>query len=612
MWLKRRHEGVFIVLALGVLSFQSLRTAWTKSVTFDEVGNLAAGYSYLKTWDFRLYSVNPPLVKQISALPLLLMDVRLPLDHWSWTEEYKDHTEFGEQLLFHYNRDGHKFVFWGRFMVHLLSLTLGMLVYLFARELFGVPTAMAALGMFVVEPNIIAHSSLATTDLGFTLFLFAAVYLFFRWEKKQTWGRFVLMSVVFGLALSSKLTAWVLVPTFFLIHCLAQDTKFAGQYLGMAAVVERVRNLIHAAMQSLGLVFLAIVIALTVVFADYGFEVTPAIKDRDDRPKLEAKLDQWGIRSENFRERILSVAEHTMIPARPYFSSLALMAGMTPRLQNDGSNMGYRKYLMGKRSSNGFWYFPFVAVLLKLTIPMIILIFGAISMVRYLPRTKWSYLVLPIAMLLLISLKKHSFAFRYINLPALPFMIVLASSFMVRVFWQRRWMRLVSVFLLFWMIVSAARIHPHYLAYFNEIAGGAENGYKYMVNSNLDWGQDLKLLKRYLRKNGIERIYLSYFGPVDPAYYGIEYKPLLGVSSATFRSHHVEAGLPPTGPVSGWIAISATCLQNIEGFYPDASYDWLRKYEPVARIGYSIFIYYVPEVDAVSVVRTAGKQRGGV
>jgi hypothetical protein len=136
-----------------------------------------------------------------------------------------------------------------------------------------------------------------------------------------------------------------------------------------------------------------------------------------------------------------------------------------------------------------------------------------------------------------------------------------------------------------WYVVASLFIAPHYLSYFNEIIGGPDKGYKYLVDSNLDWGQDLKGLKKYMDDHAIKRISLSYFGIDSPKRYGIEYDWL--------PSHHLYNPRPENEkkfPVNRFLAISAT---NLQGVYlePKDMYKWLREYEPVAKIGYSIFIY---------------------
>jgi len=140
-----------------------------------------------------------------------------------------------------------------------------------------------------------------------------------------------------------------------------------------------------------------------------------------------------------------------------------------------------------------------------------------------------------------------------------------------------------------WQLMTAIRIYPHHLAYFNELVGGPENGYKYLVDSNLDWGQDLKGLKAYLEANGIDQIKLSYFGTADPAYYGISYTCLPSFGILRELKCPVE---PDFENKSGVFVVSAT---NLQGVYLDNphTFDWLKEREPEAVIGHSIFVYRV-------------------
>src|SRR5262249_49882134 len=147
---------------------------------------------------------------------------------------------------------------------------------------------------------------------------------------------------------------------------------------------------------------------------------------------------------------------------------------------------------------------------------------------------------------------------------------------------QSRAARAVVAVLAVWLAAGTAHIHPHYLAYFNGLAGGPSNGYKILVDSNLDWGQDLKGLKKYVEKTRMEPVYLNYFGTADPCYYGLRFFDLPRVFPRPLSCPQEPPRSPP-----GFIAISATDLVSTYLRYLH-SYDWLMRYRPVARIGYSI------------------------
>ncbi len=185
------------------------------------------------------------------------------------------------------------------------------------------------------------------------------------------------------------------------------------------------------------------------------------------------------------------------------------------------------------------------------------------------------------------SLNRSAIGLRYV-LPIYPFLFVFASG-ATRLFTSFKPKKL-SVALLaglvIWYVGDSCRIHPHYLAYFNELAGGPDNGYNCLVDSNLDWGQDLKGLHAYMREHGISRISLSYFGSDAPERYGIVYDWLPGTKFSK------SAPQIPNAPPAEWIAISAT---NLQGVYlqDKAMYQWFRKQKPTAKIGYSIFVYHM-------------------
>ncbi len=144
------------------------------------------------------------------------------------------------------------------------------------------------------------------------------------------------------------------------------------------------------------------------------------------------------------------------------------------------------------------------------------------------------------------------------------------------------------IWLVLWQAYSVVSVYPHFLAYFNETVGGPSEGHKYVVDSNLDWGQDLKRLKQWTEKENIDRIYVNYFGGSDVEYHlKDKYKPWNGTSD------------PEEFPKGNYLAVSATLLQGGRGEpapsfkSPTGYYDWLDREALVKRIGYSIFVYYI-------------------
>jgi hypothetical protein len=142
----------------------------------------------------------------------------------------------------------------------------------------------------------------------------------------------------------------------------------------------------------------------------------------------------------------------------------------------------------------------------------------------------------------------------------------------------------VATLLLVWNVAGTLAVSPRYLQYFNEAAGGPERGHRVLVDSNIDWGQDLLRLRDYMQENHVDSVALAYFGRVDPAVYGIRYTPLdRGVS----RGKAVVSASFLMGRPYFWI------LGGRQRWVPARTYEWLQGYKPVARAG-SMFVFDLP------------------
>jgi hypothetical protein len=144
------------------------------------------------------------------------------------------------------------------------------------------------------------------------------------------------------------------------------------------------------------------------------------------------------------------------------------------------------------------------------------------------------------------------------------------------------------------LLISTLAIHPHYLSYFNRAAGGPENGRNILVDSNIDWGQDLLRLRQWMADNGVEQVKLGWFGTADPAYYGINYQPMPGLGRQEFNSLWYPPPFNPENPEPGVYAISVSSWWESH-WDTKITYPWFRARPPDDRVGYSILIYKVDE-----------------
>ncbi|MBI5631018.1 MAG: glycosyltransferase family 39 protein [Elusimicrobia bacterium] len=245
---------------------------------------------------------------------------------------------------------------------------------------------------------------------------------------------------------------------------------------------------------------------------------------------------------------------------------------------------GRATFLSGDYSTSGFWlYFP-AAFLWKTPLPL--LIFSSAGLVASLKRRRGGelWLLLPPAVFFTAAtISRTQIGYRHI-LPLYPFMIVLGARGAFWAWSRPYWPRALAGLAAFWLAASVFKAHPDHLAYFNELVPPGQ-GYRYLVDSNLDWGQGLKGLAREIARRGSPPIVLSYFGTADPSYYGLRYVPLGCVSPVERRE-----GLAPSSPQPDLLAVSATNLQGLY-FVDREGFSWLKSRTPVFAAGNSIFLY---------------------
>jgi 4-amino-4-deoxy-L-arabinose transferase-like glycosyltransferase len=232
------------------------------------------------------------------------------------------------------------------------------------------------------------------------------------------------------------------------------------------------------------------------------------------------------------------------------------------------------------QSRQGWWYyFPVVfAVKTPLAVLSLLALAAVVGLrpknLRKIP-FHWVVLLLPPLVYFALCMRSHiNLGLRHL-LPVYPFLYVAIAAVLMR---AARPVRVLSLVLMLGLAVESLAIYPHYLAFFNAAAGGPDNGPRYLVDSNLDWGQDLKNLKIYLDSHHIDKLCISYFGRSSMEYYKFEYMDLPKTGQTQARAEADCVG-----------AISATALQDV--YIGSGSYSWLRERKPMAKIGYSIYLY---------------------
>ena len=575
-------QTFLVVAALSIFTGLAVSSLRLDSVTFDEGLHLPVGYTFLRFGDYRFDPDNPPLARMLAATPLQFMDVRVDRDDSTYRQVQV--WRFGHRFLYEWN-DADRLLLRGRLVIVALGAILALLVYLWTRTLAGVPAAAAALFLCVLNPEILAHGRLVTTDLCVTFFFFATVAAFERLTAKVTWQRLLLTGACLGCALASKFSAVMLLPALGLLALvvvlgpapleMALDRR-AGMGGGAGApssIATRRGRLVALTALLAGIGG----IAWIVIWAVYRFRYAPSAEPGTDTLAWDALGAHGGILGRLVR----AASDAHLLPESYLYGFLDMMR----------RGQGHPSFLMGKVSQEGSWGYFVVTFLLKTPIPFILLLIGgAVTTLRSGPRALRvnSFLWLP-PIAYGVAAMGHGLNIGHRHLlPAMPFLLVIAGRATAGL-WERpgrhAW-KPVVLLLAGWYALSTARIHPHYLAYFNGIAGGPANGYRYLVDSNLDWGQDLKRLKTFVEENGVGKILLSYLGSADPRYYGIPCDLLPG------RMIPIPPDLTLVVRPGDLVAVSVTNLQGV--YLPPPVrrlMEKLKSLTPVASIGYSMRVY---------------------
>lgn len=558
-----------------------------ESPTADEPHNLISGYLYLTRGDFSAGSAHPPLAKDLSALPLLAFHPRVP--SLPPGEPFGVNLQDG-RIFLEANPSG-RMLFAARAAMTLFPLVLGLLVFAAAKEMFGTAPALVALTLTAFEPNLLAHGPLATNDAAVATCLFAAVYAYWRYTVNPSAGRLILAGFAGGLTLAGKHSGLLLFPILILLGLVDSLMPAAIAQVGSAPEPEpksvqpgppapaqivptsrsRIRRaLLHA--MALGAVA---ALSIAVLWGFYAFRFAP--RSGYPPPDLMPLLD--AVSSRNKAEAVAMAARFHLLP-EGYLAGLAHFFNADTR----------PTYLFGTRYVHGVWFYFPTALAIKCTLGFLALLaltpFGLRQMRESRREVLW--MLIPAVVFLAASMTSNlNIGVRYI-LSILPFLTVLmAASAWVLARKHRVWAAIVGSLVLL-HAASSVRAFPDYLAYSNEIWGGPCKTYRFLTDSNVDWGQNLPAVKQYLRSHAPAPCWFAYFGTVDPAAYDIPCN-LLTVSSTVVWGRTLDE-TPPV--INGTVLVSATEMSG-QAWGPGElnPYEQFRSLKPVDCIGGSILVY---------------------
>lgn len=569
---RRRWVPVAVGALLTVLFLQLVFSVRRNSITWDEDDHIYAGYMMWKHADFGLNPEHPPLVKLVAAIPLLNMSLKMPALQ---DRSFKQEAFLGGKDFF-FKNDANSMLFRARMAASLFTLLLALLVFLATKEMFGTGAAFIALGLLVFDPNLLAHGAVVGTDAGLSCFLFASVYAFYRYVKAPSAKRLVMVGLAAGLALACKHTGILVFPILLL---LAIFELLWGGDTSTSPKQSRLSHLKRAWRLVVALVVIS-AMAVTILWAAYGFRYAARGEGRQLNPPL-AEYVQNLSRPREVR-LLQAVARFHLLP-ESYIYGLADV-----RIMSDF----YTSFLLGTIYPHGVWFYFPVAFSIKSSLSFLILLALAIYTIAAGRFTAWreiAFLTIPPIFYLIIAMSSGmNIGVRHI-LPLYLFLSVLiGGAAWTLIQKNRRWAFVIAALLIF-QAMSTVRSYPAYLAYSNELWGGPAQTYKLLSDSNSDWGQQLKDVKRYLDRHSIKDCWFIYFaeGVVDASYYGIPCKPL-PTADSLWVNEPIDA--PPV--IDGPVLVSAGDLSGFEfGPGPLNPYEQFKTLRPKAVIDYGVFVY---------------------
>ncbi len=593
---------LLLVVHVGLLAYGAL----IHSPTFNEIGHLPAGISHWQFNRYDLYRVNPPLVRMVAAAPVLAMN---PNTDWS---SYGTHSTQQSQLnvgidFVKANGDRSFLLYSVGRMACIPFSCLGLGVcFLWAKNLYGSQSGVLSAALWCFSPLIVGHGSLMMPDVPAASCGVLSAYLFWCWNRQPAWSCAIQCGIALGLALLTKTTLLILLPLFILIWGLTIDRHS-----------DRPRSPLLRQFAMLATMF---AISFAIVNIGYSFQGS-------FQPLGSYHFISRALAGQDVKEMDLSAAKNrfsgTVLGRIPVPLPADFVLGIDQ--QKADFDLGYPCYLRGQWQHGGWWYFYLYGLAVKAPIGTLLLLLLPLILGRFAGHYRTSFkaavhlLVPPLAILLLASSQTSlTVHLRYI-IPAIPFAFIWASR-VARCFTTgHRFVSVVVATSITWTMTSSLLCYPHSIAYFNEFIGGPKRGHYHLLDSNIAWGQDILLLRKWVARHPEARpLHVATFGWIDPAVAGIDYiLPPVGPVVDVPQAPNPKGGTPSvsdSGPQPGWFVIDVNHLHGSPYWAADGHGGWVSpsmlgggyryfsQFEPVDRIGYSLLIYHL-KIDTVNIVR---------
>ncbi|MDP3792491.1 MAG: glycosyltransferase family 39 protein [bacterium] len=593
--MKYKITAVLIVISALILAVTSV---WDDSPIVDEIPHIGAGYSYIAKGDHRLNPEHPPLAKDFAGISLRILGIKgqPAFDSKFWQEDINGQWEFGRKLIFNSDNDVDRLVRYAKLPQLIFFILSGIIIFIWARKLYGNKAALIALFLFSFSPTILAHSRFVTTDMPALFGILLGTYFFLKYLEKPTKNNLWLAGIAFGVAQLTKYSVFLLIPFFIVLAVI---------YAFLNSPKSKILTTYYFLLSTF---FIIAIGFLLVVWPVYYFHTWNYPPERQ-RADTEYLLGSYGNRL--IPDRVIELSDKPVIRGLAEYATGLLM--VTQR-----SIGGNTTYFMGE-VRNWAWpqYFPMVYFLKEPLSFWFLLIITFLFLGAKTKFSTFSYQLsklkdwaknhfTELAMLLWLAFYWYTSIRSNLNigvrhlLPVYGFTFILLSGQLVKIgksITSKKFLTTYCILLatLFgWYLYENLNVYPYYLTYFNQVAGGPSGGYRYVVDSNLDWGQDVKRLAKWVENppagGNIQKISLDYFGWADQNYY-LKNK-LVWITAGKYKNTREFLADNTEG---GYIAVSASFYMGSREKI-ETSYAWLDNYKPVTVIGNSIFVWYISPI----------------
>ena len=596
-----KRLSTLVVLVALILAVTSL---WNDSFIVDEIPHVGAGYSYITRGDMRLNPEHPPLAKDIAGLALSLLPInQAAFSTQYWTSDINGQWNFGRTLIFNQTNNVDLVTRTAKTVMLLFFLLSVLLIYQWTNEKYGAKAAFIATLLFSFSPTVMAHSRFVTTDMPALFGVLLGAYFFIKFLEKPVHGRFWFAVLAFGVAQLTKFSAVLLAPLFILMTIV-----------WIAANFKSLRSAATLFIRSILLMATGIILVVWPVYALHTMNYPP------EKQKTDTTYNLGSYGNRLVADPVVWASDKPVIRPLAYYATGILMVnqrsigGNTTFFLGEVRNFAWKKYfpiVYAIKEPLSFWLLTIVVLLylaikIKFSIPVDKRLRK--SFIHSLQNWTKTYFVefsmlLWIAMYWYLSIKANlNIGVRHL-LPTYGFVFILLAGQLVRIAYRIKNKELGirnkfnktiihnSIFiiplLLGWYIYENISVYPYYLTYFNQVAGGSKGGHQYVVDSNLDWGQDLRRLSTWVEENNVNKISLDYFGWADQTYY--LKNRLVWIRAGRYTSVKDFLAENPDG---GYIAVSASFFMGSRE-KPETSYAWLDAYKPEQVIGNSIFVWKI-------------------